>query len=76
MAVALPMQNQHIGSLLLFDALRRSCANELAWAVFLTEAKNDRAAAFYEKFGFLRLQHAAHSLWISRKQAERLICFP
>jgi len=73
LAVALSMQNRRIGSLLLFDALKRACASEIAWAVFLVEAKNERAAAFYEKFRFLRFHHAQHSLWITRKQAENLI---
>ena len=73
LAVALSMQNRRIGSLLLFDALRRACANEITWAVFLVDAKNDRAAAFYEKFLFQRFQQAPQSLWITRKQAERLI---
>ena len=73
LAVALSAQNRRIGSLLLFDALKRACANEIAWAIFLVDAKNERAAAFYEKFRFLRFHHAPHSLWITRKQAERLI---
>jgi len=73
LAVARSMQNRRIGSLLLFDALKRACANEIAWAVFLVEAKDERAVAFYEKFRFLRFQHAPHSLWMTRKQAESLI---
>jgi GNAT superfamily N-acetyltransferase len=73
LAVALSGQNHHIGSLLLFDALKRACASEIAWAVFLVEAKNERAVVFYEKFSFLRFRQASHSLWITRKQAESLI---
>jgi ribosomal protein S18 acetylase RimI-like enzyme len=73
LAVALSMQNRRMGSLLLFDAIRRACASEIAWAVFLVEAKNERAPAFYEKFRFLRFHHAPHALWITRKQAENLI---
>jgi GNAT superfamily N-acetyltransferase len=73
LAVARSMQNQRIGSLLLFDALKRACANEIAWAVFLVEAKNERSAVFYEKFRFRRFHHAPHSLWITRKEAESLI---
>jgi predicted N-acetyltransferase YhbS len=72
LAVALSMQNRRIGSLLLFDALRRAYASEIAWAIFLVDAKNERATAFYEKFRFLRFHHAPHSLWITRKQAENL----
>ena len=73
LAVARSIQNQRIGSLLLFDALKRACANEIAWAVFLVEAKNERSAVFYEKFRFRRFHHAPHSLWITRKEAESLI---
>lgn len=73
LAVAQNMQSRHIGSLLLFDALRRACANELAWAVFLVDAKNDRAAIFYEKFCFARFYQSPHSLWLTRKQAELLV---
>ena len=73
LAVALPAQNCRIGSLLLFDALKRACASEIAWAVFLVEAKNERAVVFYEKFRFMRFRHASHSLWITRKQAENLV---
>jgi len=73
LAVALPVQGQRIGSLLLFAALRRACAGEIAWALFLVDAKNERAAVFYEKFRFLRFCHAPYSLWVTRKQAESLI---
>ena len=72
LAVSQTMQGRHIGSLLLFDALKRACANELAWAVFLADAKNDRAVAFYDQFRFARFQHSPYSLWLTRKQAERL----
>ena len=72
LAVSQTMQGRHIGSLLLFDALKRACDNELAWAVFLVEAKNDRAAAFYEKFRFARFQSRPSTLWMTRKHAERL----
>ena len=73
LAVAFSVQSRRIGSLLLFDALGRACASKLAWAVFMVDAKNERAVAFYEKFGFMRFQHALHSLWITRKQAENLV---
>ena len=41
LAVASGMQGQHVGSLMVLDALRRSCANELAWALFLVDAKTN-----------------------------------
>lgn len=73
LAVAQTMQGRHTGSLLLFDALKRACDNTLAWAVFLVEAKNDRAAAFYEKFCFKHFYQTPNCLWLTRKQAERLL---
>lgn len=72
LAVASAMQGQRIGSLLVMDALRRACRNELAWAVFLVDAKNDRVAAFYEKFLFQRFCENRLALWMHRKQAEAL----
>lgn len=65
-------QGQHIGSLLVMDALHRACRNELAWAAFLVDAKNERAAIFCERFLFQRFSENRLSLWMHRKQAEAL----
>ena len=73
LAVASSIQGRHIGSLLVMDALRRACRNELAWAAFLVDAKNERAAAFYGKFLFQRFVENRLSLRMHRKQAERLV---
>ena len=72
LAVASAFQGQHIGSLLVLDALRRSCCNELAWAIFLVDAKEEQTVAFYEKFLFKRFAQRPLSLWMHRKQAERI----
>ena len=73
LAVAASMKGQHIGSLLVLDALRRACRNELAWAVFLVDAKNERAATFYEKFLFRRFQENSLVLWMIRRQADKFV---
>lgn len=73
LAVSRSMQGQHIGSLLVLDAVRRAWRNELAWAAFLVDAKNERAAAFYEKFLFQRFRENTLTLWMHRKQAGALI---
>jgi len=73
LAVDLSMQGQHIGSLLVLDALRRSCRNELAWAVFLVEAKNDELVKFYRKFLFRPFTENTLFCWMHRKQAEALV---
>ena len=70
LAVASSIQGQHIGSLMVVDVLRRSCANELAWALFLVDAKNERVVAFYEKFLFQRFSDNALHLWMHRKQVK------
>jgi len=72
LAVDSSQQGQHIGSLLLLDALRRSCRNELAWAVFLVEAKNDELARSYRKFLFRPFAENTLFWWMHRKQAETL----
>lgn len=71
LAVETSQQGQHIGSLLVLDALRRACRNELAWAVFLVDAKSERAAIFYEKFLFQRFQENTLALWMLRRNAEK-----
>ncbi|WP_165077682.1 MULTISPECIES: GNAT family N-acetyltransferase [unclassified Desulfovibrio] len=73
LAVETSQQGQHIGSLLVLDALRRACRNELAWAVFLVDAKSKRAAVFYEKFLFQRFHENPLALWMLRKNAEIII---
>lgn len=72
LAVASAFQGQHIGSLLVLDALRHSCCNELAWAIFLVDAKEERTVTFYEKFLFRRFAQRPLSLWMHHKQAERI----
>ena len=72
LAVTSAFQGQHIGSLLVLDALHRACCNELAWAVFLVDAKTEKAAVFYEKFLFQRFEEHKIQLWMHRKQAKRL----
>lgn len=73
LAVESSVQGRHIGSLLVLDALRRACRNELAWPALLVDAKNERAAILYEKFLFQRFSENRLSLWMHRKQAEVLV---
>lgn len=62
LAVASAFQGQHMGSLLVLAALRRSCCNELTWAIFLVDAKGERTVPFYEKFLFRRFAPSAFAL--------------
>jgi len=57
LAVSLTMQGQRIGSALLFAAGRRAIAvaAEVGGVALAIDAKDERAAAWYERFGALRL---------------------
>jgi hypothetical protein len=57
LAVALDMQRHRIGSALLFAAGRRALAvaTEVGGIALVIDAKDDRAAGWYERFGALRL---------------------
>lgn len=73
LAVHQEKQGQHIGSLLLLDALKRSCNNEMAWAVFLVDAKNEAVTNFYTKFQFQSFVENTQNLWVHRKQVEKIV---
>ena len=71
LAVSNAFQRQHIGSLLVFDALRRSLRN--AWAFFLVQAKNEQAKRFYTRCMFQSFQDTPMYLWMYRAQALKVI---
>lgn len=54
------------GHLLLADALKRILASsgEVASALVVVDAKDDQAAGFYRKFGFLPFHQEARKLWL------------
>lgn len=58
-----------LGSVLLADALRRIFANtgQVASAVVVVEAKDDSAAAFYRKHGFLDFPQERRKLFLPMK---------
>lgn len=72
LAVDVGEQGKGLGALLLVDAVKRALRGELAWAVFLVRAKHERAAAFYQHFGFTPFEGEPLLLWLARRHAERL----
>lgn len=52
LAVDRKFQGRHLGELLLLDAMRRSMDLPPAVYALLVDAKNGRAAAFYQRYGF------------------------
>lgn len=57
LAIARDRQGQRLGAVLLTDALRRSLASAatVGSSMIVVDALDERAAAFYAAFGFLRL---------------------
>jgi ribosomal protein S18 acetylase RimI-like enzyme len=55
LAVDLAFRDRKLGSALLWDAVKRSLASEVAVFAMLVDAKDDQAAAFYLHHGFVPL---------------------
>lgn len=73
LAVNLSSQKQGIGALLLADAVKRAHNSELAWALFLVKAKNERASTFYRHFGFAAFAREPLWLWSTRKEIANIL---
>jgi predicted GNAT family N-acyltransferase len=58
LAVDYRRRGQRLGELLLFDAFSRTLRSDIASYAFVVDAKDDDAAAFYERYRFLRLSAA------------------
>src|SRR5690606_9241071 len=70
LAVAKDEQGKGLGKFLLTEAMIRCLKNEIAWAVFLVDAKDEEAKQYYLRFGFIAFQENQNSLYIPRKMIE------
>ncbi|MDR3076426.1 MAG: GNAT family N-acetyltransferase [Synergistaceae bacterium] len=73
LAVDSSAQGQGIGSELMADAILRSMSNVAAWAMMIVDAKNEKAVAFYKKFGFRELRENSFNLFIMRQTLEKFL---
>jgi ribosomal protein S18 acetylase RimI-like enzyme len=64
LAVDLRFAGRGVGSGLLADAAFRSARSEPAAFTLLVDAKDDTAAAFYRKHGFIPIASSPHSLFL------------
>lgn len=55
LAVAKSAQGQRIGERLLYDALMRCLVSEIPFVVVVVDPKDERAAAWYGRFGFRQM---------------------
>jgi len=53
LAVDATFQGQGLGTALLINALKRATQSDIASAIFFVDAKDDQAAIFYKKYGFI-----------------------
>jgi GNAT superfamily N-acetyltransferase len=74
LAVASALRGQGLGETLLFDALRRSLdqSAHIASAGVIVDAKDQKAAAFYGRYGFAPILGADHRLFLHMKTIEQM----
>jgi len=74
LAVSTQFRGQRLGEKLLMDALCRSFqgSRQLASAAVVVDAKDNRAVAFYKKYGFLELPKVAKRLFLPMGTIEGL----
>jgi len=68
LAVDLRYRGHKLGIGLLSDAFVLSLKSPLAWALFLTDALDGSAAAFYGRFGLRPLKDDPNHLYITRQE--------
>ncbi|MGA9057027.1 MAG: GNAT family N-acetyltransferase [Terriglobia bacterium] len=74
LAVSNEFRGQRLGELLLMDALNRclSGSKQVASAAVIVDAKDDSAAAFYKKYGFIELPKTPKRLFLPMASIEKL----
>jgi predicted GNAT family N-acyltransferase len=74
LAVSNEFRGQGLGELLLMDALSRclSGSKQAASAAVIVDAKDDRAAGFYKKYGFIDLPKTPKRLFLPMATIEEL----
>ncbi|MFQ5785947.1 MAG: GNAT family N-acetyltransferase [Alphaproteobacteria bacterium] len=73
LVVGADYQGRGLGKLLLVDALKRIAEYSEGIGIYavVVEAKNRSAAAFYEKYGFIRFVGSAHRLFLPIRTIRR-----
>lgn len=65
-------QRQGHGEFMLLDAFSRALRNEIATYAFVADAKDDKAARFYQRFGFRSLAAGSRRLFMPMTEIARL----
>ncbi|MCA9243657.1 MAG: GNAT family N-acetyltransferase [Phycisphaerales bacterium] len=75
LAVDQRYRGQRLGGALLFDAIQRTVASDIAAFAVIVDAKDDIAAAFYSHFGFQPLTNKPLKLFLPIGEALRELAF-
>ena len=73
LAVDRTQRGRGLGELLLLDAFRRTLRSDIASFAFFVDAKDDRAQAFYERYGFISLAGAQRRLFLPLAKIAQLL---
>lgn len=71
LAVDRQYQGRKLGGVLLYDAIDRTCRSGIAAYAVIVDAKDERAAAFYEHHGFTRFRDSERTLFLPIGEALR-----
>lgn len=69
LAVDRRYQGQKLGGVLLYDAIDRTRRSGVAAFAVIVDAKDDKAVAFYEHYGFVRFRDAERTLFLAIGEA-------
>jgi predicted GNAT family N-acyltransferase len=72
-AVDLRFRGQQLGPRLIFDAMVQMIASKIASAMLVVEAKDEKAADFYLKFGFIRLRPGRLQFFMPLHEVKALV---
>ena len=72
LAVDARHQRQGYGEFMLFDAFSRALRNEIASYAFIVDAKDDKAARFYQRYGFRSLVEGGQRLFVPMAEIGKL----
>jgi GNAT superfamily N-acetyltransferase len=72
LAIHKAYQGQGLGKALLYDAMQKIIDNPIAAAMIVVDAKDERAAAFYQRQGFLSFGPGRSKFYLPLKDAARL----
>ncbi len=73
LAVDRRFRGQHLGHRLAFDAMVQVLASKIASAMLIVDAKDEAAAGFYIKFGFMRFSAHRLQLYMTLQDIKALV---